>query len=279
MEEKMEVNDWVKKELEKLYVNIFIIEEETYVKRNEEVKKQKIYIFIGLNLKGYKDIIGIYTPEEETTGYWIKEIANIKARGVQDIFMIKIEEGEMVAVTGPSGAGKSTLLQICAGLMKPTRGNILFDGNDLYAMKNEKFTEFRRNHISYIFQHFNLLPMLTAHENIAVPSLLNDIKPNEDKLREITDILGITSRLEHFPSELSGGEQQRVAIARALINNPQCIFADEPTGNLDGDTTREVMDLFCKLNQNGRTIMIVTHDPEVAKYCNRVINIVDGKIK
>ena len=190
-----------------------------------------------------------------------------------------IEKGEMVAVTGSSGAGKSTLLQICAGLMKPTRGNVIFEGNDLYAMKNEQFAEFRRNHIGYVFQHFNLLSMLTVHENIAIPSLLNNKKPNEDKLCEITDILGITNRLEHFPAEISGGEQQRVAIARALINDPQCIFADEPTGNLDGASTQEVMELFCKLNRDGRTIIIVTHDPEVAKYCNRLITIVDGKTK
>jgi putative ABC transport system ATP-binding protein len=109
--------------------------------------------------------------------------------------------------------------------------------------------------------------------------LLNDIKPNAGILRDITDTLGITERLDHFPSELSGGEQQRVAIARALINNPQCVFADEPTGNLDGNATKDVMELFSKLNNDGRTIMIVTHDPEVAKYCNRSINIVDGKIK
>ena len=190
----------------------------------------------------------------------------------------KVEKGEMVAITGPSGAGKSTLLQICAGLMKPSNGSVTIDGNDLYAMKNDELAEYRRNHISYIFQHFNLLPMLTAHENIAVPSLLNDIKPNEDVLHEITDMIGITERLEHFPSELSGGEQQRVAIARALINNPQCIFADEPTGNLDGDTTKDVMELFSSLNQSGRTIIIVTHDMEVAKYCHRILTIIDGKI-
>lgn len=199
-------------------------------------------------------------------------------KAINDI-TIKIEKGEMVAVTGPSGAGKSTLLQICAGLMKPTLGTISLDGNDLFSMKKEKLAEFRRNNISYIFQHFNLLPMLTARENIAIPALLNDQKPSEDILHTLSDSLGITGRLEHFPSELSGGEQQRIAIARALINNPQCIFADEPTGNLDGNTTKDVMELFCKLNNEGRTIMIVTHDHDVAKYCSRVITIVDGKIK
>ena len=215
------------------------------------------------------------------------EVRNIRkdfvsgARTVQAVkdVSFKIERGEMVAVTGPSGAGKSTILQICAGLMRPSSGSVVFDGHELYSMKNDGLAEFRRNHISYIFQHFNLLPMLTARENIAVPSLLNDIKPNDDVLCELADALGIAERLEHFPSELSGGEQQRVAIARALINNPECIFADEPTGNLDGNTTKDVMELFVDLNKGGRTIVIVTHDPEVAKYCNRVLTVVDGSIK
>ena len=201
---------------------------------------------------------------------------NRTVKAVNDI-TIKIEKGEMVAVTGPSGAGKSTFLQLCAGLMKPTNGKVILDGKDLYAMSRDDLAEFRRNHISYIFQHFNLLPMLTAQENIAVPSLLNDIKPEDGKLRAITDSLGITDRLDHFPFEMSGGEQQRVAIARALINDPQCIFADEPTGNLDRKSTRDVMDLFSRLNKDGRTIVIVTHDPEVAGYCSRIISIVDGK--
>ena len=189
-----------------------------------------------------------------------------------------INAGEMVAVTGPSGAGKSTLLQICAGLMKPSSGSVFFDGTDLYKMSDDDFAKYRRNHISYVFQHFNLIPMLTARENIALPSLMNDIKPDEDALLGITDSLGITARLEHFPGELSGGEQQRVAIARALINNPRCIFADEPTGNLDKGSSKDVMDMFARLNAAGRTIIIVTHDPDVAAYCTRRITVTDGKI-
>ena len=214
----------------------------------------------------------------------IKHIRKEFVSGTRTVQALKditltIEKGEMVAITGPSGAGKSTLLQICAGLMRPTKGNICLDGNDLYALNNDKLAEFRRNHISYIFQHFNLLPMLTAQENIAIPSLLNDVKPEETALREITDTLGITERLDHFPAELSGGEQQRVAIARSLINNPACVFADEPTGNLDGGTTKDVMELFCRLNDAGKTIVIVTHDPEVAAYCHHTITIVDGTIR
>lgn len=197
---------------------------------------------------------------------------------IQDV-SLKIEAGEMTAIVGPSGAGKSTLLQIMAGLMRSTKGRVLFDGQDLYAMKEEAFAAFRRDHVSYIFQHFNLLPMLTARENIAVPSLLNDVKPTEEAIRAITDPLGITERLDHFPSELSGGEQQRVAIARALINNPEIIFADEPTGNLDSISATYVMDLLTDLNKSGRTILIVTHDAKVAKCCTRVIKIMDGTVE
>lgn len=206
-------------------------------------------------------------------------ISGLKTVNAVNDVSFKVAQGEMIAITGHSGAGKSTILQICAGLMKPSNGTVLLDGNDLYAMNPDKLADFRLNHLSYIFQNFNLLQMLTARENIAIPSLLNNIKVNDRVLENITDSLGITDRLDHFPNELSGGEQQRVAIARALINNPQCIFADEPTGNLDEHTTKDVMELFCKLNRDGRTIMIVTHDSEVAKYCSRTISIVDGKIK
>ena len=160
--------------------------------------------------------------------------------------------------------------------MRPTKGQVLFDGRDLYAMKESEFAAFRRKHISYVFQHFNLLPMLTARENIAVPSLLNDVKPTEETIRAITDPLGISERLDHFPSELSGGEQQRVAIARALINDPDVIFADEPTGNLDSAASGDVMEIFTDLNRVGKTVLIVTHDPQVADYCAKVIKIVDG---
>ena len=198
-------------------------------------------------------------------------------QAIQDV-NLKIEAGEMTAIVGPSGAGKSTLLQIMAGLMRPTKGQVIFGGRDLYAMKETEFAAFRRSHVSYVFQHFNLLPMLTARENIAVPSLLDNVKPAEETIRAITDPLGITDRLDHFPSELSGGEQQRVAIARALINDPDVIFADEPTGNLDSAASREVMEIFAELNRAGRTVLIVTHDPAVASDCSRIVTIRDGAV-
>ena len=191
---------------------------------------------------------------------------------------LRIEEGEMTAVTGPSGAGKSTLLQIMAGLLKPTSGEVKIDGQDLGAMSRKRSAAFRRKNVGYVFQRFNLLPMLTARENIAVPALLDGVKPTEESLLALAGSLGIEDRLDHFPSELSGGEQQRVAIARALVNDPRILFADEPTGTLDSGTTGDVMEVFSRLNRAGRTILIVTHDPAVAGACRRVLRICDGKI-
>ena len=191
---------------------------------------------------------------------------------------LRIEEGEMTAVTGPSGAGKSTLLQIMAGLLKPTSGEVKIDGQDLGVMSRKRSAAFRRKNVGYVFQRFNLLPMLTARENIAVPALLDGAKPSEESLLALAESLGIEDRLDHFPSELSGGEQQRVAIARALVNDPRILFADEPTGNLDSGATGDVMEVFSRLNRAGRTILIVTHDPAVAGACRRVLRIRDGEI-
>ncbi len=190
----------------------------------------------------------------------------------------KVDEGEFIAIMGPSGAGKSTVLQICAGLLKPTDGAVLYDGDDLFSKGKEELALFRRNHIGYVFQSFNLLPMLTARENIAIPSLLNGAKPDESKLNSIAETLGIKERLDHFPSELSGGEQQRVAVARAIINDPSVILADEPTGNLDSETAADIMAIFVELNKRGKTVIIVTHDNVVASYCTRKIMIADGLI-
>lgn len=190
----------------------------------------------------------------------------------------KVEEGEFVAVMGPSGAGKSTVLQICAGLLKPTDGVVMYDGNDLFSKEKEELALFRRNNIGYVFQSFNLMPMLTARENIAIPSLLNGSKPDEAAFCSVAEALGITERLDHFPSELSGGEQQRVAIARAIVNDPSIILADEPTGNLDSATAADIMKIFVELNKPGTTIIMVTHDNKVASYCTRKIMIADGHI-
>jgi len=214
------------------------------------------------------------------------EIKNIRkdfSNGVRTIqavngISLQLEEKDMTAITGPSGAGKSTFLQICAGLMKPSGGQVLFEGKDIGGYNGKKIADFRRNKVGYVFQQFNLLPMLTARENIAVPSLLNNQKPSDEQLNRLAEKLGIEGRLDHFPGELSGGEQQRVAIARALINDPKCIFADEPTGNLDRANASEVMEIFVHLHNEGKMIVIVTHDPEVVRYCTRTIHIRDGKL-
>lgn len=214
------------------------------------------------------------------------EIKNIRkdfSNGVRTIqavngISLQLEEKDMTAITGPSGAGKSTFLQICAGLMKPSGGQVLFEGKDIGGYNGKKIADFRRNKVGYVFQQFNLLPMLSARENIAVPSLLNNQKPSDEQLNRLAEKLGIEGRLDHFPGELSGGEQQRVAIARALINDPKCIFADEPTGNLDRANASEVMEIFVHLHNEGKMIVIVTHDPEVVRYCTRTIHIRDGKL-
>ena len=187
-----------------------------------------------------------------------------------------VKEGEMVAIVGKSGAGKSTVLNICAGLMKPSGGSVKYDGSELYKLSRDKLAEFRRVNIGYVFQHFNLLPMLTARENIAIPSLLENKKPDDGHLSTLAESLGITSRLDHFPGELSGGEQQRVAIARALINNPRIIFADEPTGNLDSENSALIVEAFRQMNSKGVTVVMVTHDSSIADSCHRILKINDG---
>lgn len=189
-----------------------------------------------------------------------------------------IESGEFVALTGKSGAGKSTVLNICAGMLKPNSGSVKYDGEELYLLNRVKLAEFRRRQIGYVFQRFNLIPMLTARENIAIPSLLDDKKPDEVRMNELAETLGIAERLDHFPGELSGGEQQRVAIARALINSPKIIYADEPTGNLDSENSAQIIDCFRRLNERGTTIVMVTHDKAIADSCHRILNILDGVI-
>ncbi len=207
--------------------------------------------------------------------YYLNGSEQIKA---VDNVSLSISNSEMVAIMGPSGSGKSTLLQLSAGILEPSKGTVTIDGQNLWSLSIEERQEYRRNNIGYIFQQYNLIPMLTVRENIAVPSLMKNIKPNEKTIQDLAESLGIYSKLDCFPVELSGGEQQRVAIARALINDPKCIFADEPTGNLDRKATRNTMDILRDINHNGTTVIIVTHDPEVSRYCSRIIELHDGKI-
>ena len=192
---------------------------------------------------------------------------------------MQIRPGDFISIMGPSGSGKSTLLHIISGLDTPTSGQVLYGGTDIHHGSDRELSAFRRRKIGFIFQHFNLLPVLTAQENITMPLLLDGRQPDEAYLQEIAAFLGIDKRLTHLPHELSGGQQQRVAIARALITKPDIIFADEPTGNLDSKSGGEVMRMLCDLRrQMNKTLVIITHDPRIAEMAERRFTIVDGTL-
>lgn len=190
---------------------------------------------------------------------------------------LSVEKGEFVAIVGTSGSGKSTLLHLISGLDKPSSGSLTYDGKDIYSYSDKELSAFRRKRIGFIFQQFNLLPVLTAKENIIMPLLLDKQKPDEAYLKQLTELLGIQGRLEHLPHELSGGQQQRVAIARALIAKPDVIFADEPTGNLDSKSGGEVMELLQNVwKKMGKALVVITHDSRIARMAERQFQIVDG---
>ena len=192
---------------------------------------------------------------------------------------MQIRPGDFISIMGPSGSGKSTLLHIISGLDTPTSGQVLYGDTDIHHGSDRELSAFRRRKIGFIFQHFNLLPVLTAQENITMPLLLDGQQPDEAYLQEIAAFLGIDKRLTHLPHELSGGQQQRVAIARALITKPDIIFADEPTGNLDSKSGGEVMRMLCDLRrQMNKTLVIITHDPRIAEMAERRFTIVDGTL-
>ena len=178
---------------------------------------------------------------------------------------LKIGQGDFLSITGPSGSGKSTLLHLLSGLDRPTSGLLSYGGRDIYSFHDKELSAFRRRRIGFIFQQFNLLPVLTARENIIMPLLLDKKQPDEAYLRKLTELLGIQKRLNHLPHELSGGQQQRVAIARALAAQPDIIFADEPTGNLDSKSGGEVMELLCNIRRElDKTLVVITHDSRIA---------------
>lgn len=190
---------------------------------------------------------------------------------------IKIASNDFISIVGPSGSGKSTLLHLLSGLDKPTTGSLTYDGKDIYGYSDKELSAFRRQKIGFIFQQFNLLPVLTAKENIIMPLLLDKKQPDEEYLNTLTDLLGIRNRLTHLPKELSGGQQQRVAIARALIAKPDIIFADEPTGNLDSKNGNEVMDMLKSVwSKMGKALVIITHDSRIAEMATRQFVITDG---
>lgn len=190
---------------------------------------------------------------------------------------LEIGINDFISIMGPSGSGKSTLLHLLSGLDRPTSGSLTYDGRDIYNLSDKELSAFRRRRIGFIFQQFNLLPVLTAKENIIMPLLLDKKQPDEAYLIQLTELLGISDRLEHLPHELSGGQQQRVAIARALIAKPDIIFADEPTGNLDSKSGGEVMNMLANIwDKMGTSLVIITHDRRVAQMADRRFVIVDG---
>jgi putative ABC transport system ATP-binding protein len=189
------------------------------------------------------------------------------------------ERGRYSAIMGPSGSGKSTLMHILAGLDRPTSGSVELDGVKITALDDADLTRLRRDKLGFIFQFFNLIPVLTAEENIVLPLSIAGKRPDEEWLRRLVDTVGLADRLTHRPAELSGGQQQRVAVARALISKPAVVFADEPTGNLDSKSSEEVLRLLRQsVDDLGQSVVMVTHDPEAASYADRLVVLRDGRI-
>ena len=209
----------------------------------------------------------------------IYKLDEVEVVGVKDVDL-KIKKGEFVCIMGPSGSGKSTLLHLIGCLDKPTYGKIFIDGIDISKMSEDELAEIRKNKIGFVFQFFNLYPTLNALENVELPMIIaeKDKEYRRKRAMELLKIVGMEKFKDHFPSELSGGQRQKIAIARALANDPPIILADEPTGNLDSKSGKEVMEIFKKLHEEGRTIVVVTHNKEVAEYSERIIYLKDGKV-
>ena len=218
---------------------------------------------------------GVVVARDLTRRYGEGETAVDALRGVS----VDILPGKATAVMGPSGSGKSTLMHILAGLDKPTSGAVQLAGQEITTLGDNALTKLRREHIGFVFQFFNLLPMLTAKENILLPLTIAGEKPEDGWFDQLVDDVGLEERLTHRPSELSGGQQQRVAIARALVSRPTVLFADEPTGNLDSNTGQEILDLLRRsVEEYGQTIVMVTHDARAAAMANRILFLADGEI-
>ncbi len=214
----------------------------------------------------------------------VKDLTKIYGEGESEVIALdhvsfSVEKGEFVAIIGASGSGKSTLMNQIGGIDNPTSGSVKIEDKEITGMDEDELAIFRRRNIGMIYQFYNLIPTLTTAENIMLPWLLDGRKENKEKLNEIMDTLGLTERASHLPGEMSGGQQQRVSIGRALINDPAFILADEPTGNLDSKTGKEIMDLLKYSNQKyNQTILLITHDEKIALGADRIITMSDGHI-
>ena len=214
----------------------------------------------------------------------VKELTKKYGEGESEVVALdhvsfSVEKGEFVTIIGASGSGKSTLMNMIGGIDNPTSGSVIIEGNDISNMNEDELAIFRRRNLGVIYQFYNLIPTLTAEENIALPWKLDGRKENKKRLDKIMKMLGLEKRANHLPGQMSGGQQQRVSIGRALINEPAFILADEPTGNLDSKTSSEIIDILKLTNQKyNQTILLVTHDEKIALQADRVITIGDGKI-
>lgn len=215
----------------------------------------------------------------------VKNLSKVYGKGdtmvkALDNVSFSVEQGEFVAIIGPSGSGKSTMLHILGGVDTPTSGNVIINNTDISTLDETALAVFRRRQIGLVYQFYNLIPILTVEENLTLPLLLDGRKPDKRQVDELIDKLGLKHRLTHLPNQLSGGQQQRVSIGRALVNNPALMLADEPTGNLDSENSKEVISLLRHFNKEYKqTIIIITHDEKIALSADRVIAIEDGKIK
>lgn len=214
----------------------------------------------------------------------VENLSKVYGKGVAKVTAIdnvsfKVNKGEFVAIVGASGSGKSTLLHLIGGVDRPTSGKVFIDGKDIFRFNNDELAIFRRRQVGLIYQFYNLIPILNVEENITLPLNLDNREVNNQKLNELINVLGLKDRRTHLPNELSGGQQQRTSIGRAMITNPAIILADEPTGNLDSKASGEIVELLKKSNKDYKqTIIMITHDVEIAKIADRIIKIEDGKI-
>lgn len=213
----------------------------------------------------------------------IKNVSKVYGEGEARVVALndvsfKVDTGDFIAIMGPSGSGKSTLLNVIGGLDRLTKGEVILEGRRIDNLDENALVSIRRGKIAYVFQQYHLLPSLTALENVLLPLVFGEVKVETEKALDMLKRVGLGKRAAHKPSELSGGEQQRVAIARALLNQPMLVLADEPTGNMDQETGREILGLFEELNRDGHTLVMVTHNPEIAKRAKEIVSLRDGQI-